>query len=531
MAKVKKDEYKLPNPLVYRLNNPNYTIYHRAALGGLASTITAWGKNQPDGITAKVERDEVSFSWDGEKLSDQDFLRKLIEASFKLSKDGSKMIDLPGQRLDVDREGLRLAVHNGITSTFLQHPKMRLGEKGSRRIGLKTADDETENFFTYKAIDSFAHQKAQKTGLLDEKLKGNLPPFAAIQQWTIPGITSGAEELFAPTEEAILLLFLMVGSVIFMLRPRTFKEKAQSCLVVPDVIDLLEFAESIDFINIQQSGNLKMFSNNYLNRIVGGAEEAGLRFLLDLETAKTLKKHRESVSGCIVIAMGKVAWDKNQINRSLIAKVKSNYKEINIFKAAREYLGKSKTIKLENGDSFVVPSSPIPELIAANLASERHWCSNFVSLVSEKKDFQQMLYSIGGLQKMKDEIKDSDDRIIIAAFQQAWGITMGNLSTRAESRNSDRYTDIDVRKERVRNEILRHKTTEQLSGWFLRFCADATKGDSLSSISKNKEQIRKFIFNERNLERLRNLCLFALISYEGKKKSDDGNNQNQGESK
>lgn len=529
MAKVTKEEYKLPNPLIYRLNNPNYTIYHRAALGGLASTVIAWGKNQPEGITAKVEENQVLFSWNSEKLSDQDFLRELIKASFKLSNDDSKMIDLPGQRLDAAREDLRLAVHNGITSTFLQHPKMRLGEKGSRRISLKN-DDGTESFFTYKAIESFAHQKAQKTGLLDEKLKGNLPPFASIQQWTIPGITSGAEELFVPTEEAILLMFLMVGSAIFMLRPRTFKDKAQSCLVVPDVIDLLEFAESIDFINTQQGGNLKTFSNNYLNRVVGGAEEAGLRFLLDLETAKTLKKHRESVSGCVVIAMGKVAWDKNQINRSLIARVRGNYKEINVFKAAREYLGTSKTIKLENGDSFVVPSSPVPELIAANLAAERHWCSNFASLVSEKKDFQQMLYSTGGLQKMKDEIKDSDDQIIIAAFQQAWGITMGNLSERAESRNSDKYTDLDVRKERVRNEILRHKTTEQLAGWFLRFCADATKGNSLSSVSRNREQIRKFIFNAKNLERLRNLCLFALISYEGKKKSD-GNNQNQGELK
>lgn len=529
MAKVTKDEYKLPNPLVYRLNNPNYTIYHRAALGGLASTIMAWGKNQPEGITAKVERDEVSLSWDGEKLSDQDFLRELIKASFKLSNDGSKMIDLPGQRLDAAREDLRLAVHNGITSTFLQHPKMRLGEKGSRRIGLKT-DDGTENFFTYKAIDSFAHQKAQKTGLLDEKLKGDLPSFAAIQQWTIPGITSGAEELFAPTEEAILLLFLMVGSVIFMLRPRTFKEKAQSCLVVPDVIDLLAFAKAVSFINAQ-SQDLKKFSNSYLNRVVGGAEEAGLRFLLDLQADDLVQTEYKSVNGCVVVAMGKVAWDKNQVNRSLIAKVRGDYDEINVFTAARQYLGMSKVIKLENGDSFVVPSSPIPELIAANLANERHWCSNFISLVSEKKDFQQMFYSIGGLQKMKDEIKDLDDQIIIAVFQQAWGITMSNLSKRAESRNSDRYTDIDVRKERVRNEILRHKTTEQLAGWFLRFCADATKGDSLSSISKNREQIRKFIFNERNLERLRNLCLFALISYEGKKKSDDGNNQNQGESK
>ena len=518
MAKVKKEEYKLPNPLIYRLNNPNYTIYHRAALGGLASTIAAWGENQPEGIKAEVERNQISISWNGEELSDQDFLRRLIDASFKLTKE-EKWIDLPGHRIDTARKDLRLAVHNGITATFLQHPKMRIGEKGSRRIELKTGDDDTGNFFTYKAIDIFAHQKAQKTGLLDEKLDGTLPPFGAIQQWTIPGVAGGSEEFLVSTEEAILLHFLMVGSVVFLLRPRTFKEKAQSCLVIPDVIDLVEFSEAISFIN-SQNQDFKKFSNNYLNRVVGGAEEAGLRFLLDLKTASLVKTEFESVRNCIVVAMGKVAWDKNQVNRSMIAKIRGDYDEINVFRAARIYLGKSKIIKLENGDSFVVPSSPIPELIAANLANERHWCSNFVSLVSKKEDFQQMMYSTGGLQKMKKEIKDEDDQIIIDVFHEAWRITMKNLYGRAEARRSDEKKDLKVRKERIRNEILRYKTPELLAGWFLRFCADATKGNSLSKLSENGERVRKFIFNPRNFDRFQNLCLFALLSYSGKKNSD-----------
>ncbi len=53
MAKV-KEEYKLPNPLVYRLSNPNYTIYHRAALGGLASTIMAWERISPKELLPKL---------------------------------------------------------------------------------------------------------------------------------------------------------------------------------------------------------------------------------------------------------------------------------------------------------------------------------------------------------------------------------------------------------------------------------------------------------------------------------------------
>ena len=49
--------------LVFRLSNPGYTIYHRAALGGLAATIRAWGENPPPGITASYDRDTARLAW------------------------------------------------------------------------------------------------------------------------------------------------------------------------------------------------------------------------------------------------------------------------------------------------------------------------------------------------------------------------------------------------------------------------------------------------------------------------------------
>src|SRR6266508_4604429 len=185
MAKKVKStsEFKLPNPLEYRLSNPNYTIYHRAALGGLAATVRAWGNDPPNGISGKVERNRVLLEWSND-LSDQEFLQRLVDASFKLS--DTKMIELPGQRIGVYQEGLQLAIHNGITSTFLQHPKMRPGEKEPRRFELRTPDQEVGSFFTYKAMDRYAHQRAQKTGLLEDRLNGRLPSVAAIQQWTVP---------------------------------------------------------------------------------------------------------------------------------------------------------------------------------------------------------------------------------------------------------------------------------------------------------------------------------------------------------
>lgn len=524
MAKKLKtqSEYKLPNPLVYRLSNPNYTIYHRAALGGLAATIYAWDNDDgpPDGIKAEVERDQVRLSWD-ENLSDQEFLHRLIHASFKLDEE-TKLIELPGQQITAGIRDLRLAIHNGIAATFLQHNKMRPGEKTPRRMPISDADGTELGVFSYKAVNEYAHRKAQGLGLFDVKEGGGLPATAAIPQWMVPGATGGAAALEAPTDEVILLMYLMVGSAVFLLRPRTSQDKAQACVVVPDVTDLDGFATAIE--SIAGSGRkFQRFSNTYLGRVVGGAEEAALSFLLDLHAEKEVTSEH-SVAGCIVVAMGKVAWDKNQINRSLIAKVRDDYEEMAVFKAARP-LGRSKVRRTKEGVDYVVRSSPLPELVAANLAAGNHWCANFKSLVSKKIDFERMLFDRGGLNLMKEAIKDADDQAIINVFQKAWEIAMGRIGALDREGKLIFGRKTETESEKIRNAILRAKTSAALASWFLRFCADATKGAPLPTLrdTATATRVRQFIFNPRNFERFQNLCLFALVSYAGKARV--GNNE------
>ncbi|MCI0487075.1 MAG: type I-MYXAN CRISPR-associated Cas8a1/Cmx1 [Blastocatellia bacterium] len=511
MAKIRKskasNETEPRKELFYRLTNPSYTIYHRAALGGLAATIRAWGNNKPEGIEVELQSDSVRLSW-GNELTEQEALRRILAASFKLTED--KLIDLPGQGISADQYDLLLAVHTGISGTFLQHNKMRPGEKEPRRIELKSPDDDTSEIFTYKAINSYAHQKAQGTGLLEEKLKGRLPAIASIPQSVIPGATGGAENLQASPDESILLMFLMVACPVFLLRPRTYQERAQYCVVVPDIADLEKFARAMQRI-AATSQSVKRFSNTYLGRVVGGAEEAALRFLIDLHAGDVTSER--SVSGCLAVAMGKVAWDANQINRSVIVKLKSDYPEMDIFRAANQHLGKSKIIKSKKGEGYAIPASPVPELIAANLAAERHWCSNFKSLVSDQKEFDRMKYWKGGLTAMKEAIKDADDQAIIRAFHEAWRSAMRALYDRARREGLDESRLIEVERERMRNAILRAKTADALAGWFLRFCADATKGAPLGAFQSDSARLHKFIFNPRNFDRFQNLCLFALVSY------------------
>lgn len=493
--------------LIYRLSNPGYTIYHRAALGGLAATIRAWGSNPPEGITAELYQDRVRLAW-SDQLSDQEALRRILAASFKLTDD--KMIDLPGSGIRTGQEDLRLAIHNGILGTFLQHHKMRPGEKEPRHFVLRTVDDESGAFLTYKAVDSYAHQVAQGTGLLDVKLNGKWPEVATIPQSVIPGAMAGAVPLKASAQEVVLLLFLMVGCSFFLLRPRTYKEKAQTCIVVPDIVDLSAFARAVH--RIASAGqNLVRLSNTYNRRVVGGVEEAALRFIVDLG-AEDIASER-CIAGCLAVAMGKVAWDPNQINRSLIVKLKGDYPELGVFRAAYQYFGDAKMIKLRSGESYAIPACPVPEIIAANLAAERHWCTDFKDLVDEKQEFNQLIFMKGGLKAMSEAVRDEDDRAIIHAFQAAWRMTMGKLRGRAEREQLDFNRLVEVERERMRNTILRAKTADALAGWFLRFCADATNGAALPALRDNSTRLRRFMFNQRNFDRFHNLCLFALVSY------------------
>jgi hypothetical protein len=104
---------------------------------------------------------------------------------------------------------------------------------------------------------------------------------------------------------------------------------------------------------------------------------------------------------------------------------------------------------------------------------------------------------------MKEAIKDADDQAIIRAFHEAWRLTMGALGDRARRDGLDFSRLVEVERERMRNAILRAKTADALAGWFLRFCADATKGGALGALREDGMCIRTFIFNPRLLLSLR----------------------------
>lgn len=523
------------SPLVYRLSDPGFTIYHRAALGGLAATIRSWrarkhgvpppltfveGRSKKGGtlrddagrcVQVTVKSSSVRIRW-CEPTTDREALALILKASFRLTDEG--LIYLPGQGFGPEREDVLLAQHDAITRSFLQHGKKRPGiGKGS--VVLKDEDGE-QHALTFTRVGRYSHQVAQASGLLMKGEgwtiePGNLPDEASLTQSILPGAMKGAGVLKEKATHVFLLHFLMVACPVFIVRSRKREKKVQSCLVVPDVSDLLAFSTRLERVGAE---TIRRHTNDYLGRVMGGAEEAALRFMIDLkgtESTETL-----GVSGAQVFAMGKVAWgDKTQSYRSWIARVKTpdQYPDFAVFEAAAGTLGRAKIIQIKKGEPFAIPTSPLPDLIAANLAAGGRWSDGFADLVSKKKDFVDLCYRREGMRAMNNAIRDEEDRLVIRCFQKAWSMKMGALGERASGQKLDFSRLAEVERERIRNDLLRTKTSDQLAGWLMRFLADASRGGTPREFTDNADAFRKFVFHPRNGERLRNLLLFALVSY------------------
>lgn len=516
-------------PLVYRLSDPGFTIYHRAALGGLAATIRAWNQNLvpaplsyepqramgggtlkgPDGaqVAIRTSATEISLDWPSE-TTDRQALALMLQASFRRTEEG--MIDLPGLGLDRNREEVLLAVHSGLAQTFLQHNKKRPG-KGVGTVALKISDGDQPAVFTFKKVDRYSHQVAQGTGLLGEGWDvspGEPPEVVTLSQALLPGAMAGAGELEATPGDAFLLQYLIVSCPVFLVRSRRRQEKVQSSLIVPDVTDLKHFSMRL---HRASSRDLPRFSDTYLGRVVGGAEEAALRFLMDLRSHGVAEDL--GVSSFLVVAMGKVPWDKNQQNRSGIARVITRYDEMGVFEAAAGHLSKSRVVHNKKGEPFAIPDCTVPELIASNLAGGEHWCAHFRELVAEKRDFSSLLYRKEGLRAMRDAIQDKEDRLVIERFQKAWEMIMAALGERAREKGLVFSRLVEVERERIRNDLLRSRTHDQLSGWLLNLMARASRKGAPPAFKEDSNTFRSFVFNPRNADRLKNLLLFALVSY------------------
>jgi CRISPR-associated protein Cas8a1/Csx13, MYXAN subtype/CRISPR-associated protein Cas8a1/Csx13, MYXAN subtype, C-terminal region len=507
--------------LTYDLFNPTYTIYHRAALGGLACTIHAWMESgeyerlAEQGIYCEYDKSAVRLKWD-DHLSDAKVVQRLLDMSFRVT--DKKLIDLPGHGISGSGDSERVAIHNALLGTFLQHGKSRPGDKGIRVINVADADNEDVVIpLSYRPVNSYVHGTPLERGILNRKDPLNKP--AKIPQSVVPGAVAGTVPLEAPGHEVFLLLYLMAGCQLYLVRSDMLKEKSQYCILVPDVCDLQLFtSQMIHGTSKNQNINRDEWFG-FEKRVAGGAEEAALRFIVERLAVEAVRPAAFGIKGFQIVSMGKIAWDKQQVYRNYIRFARIHYDELNIFQTAiGSRLGAIRKIPLKSGEFFWVKETRFPAMVAANLVADRHWCDGFNEWVSEQKEFNQLKYYRKELGAVSNAVQNEQDKAVIQVMHEALRRLYGRLGERAQREGTSFERLADVELERMRNSILRAKSMDSLTQWFMHFCSTVSSGKNISLFGEHKELLYKFLFEPRNFTRFQNLCLFSLLSYESSNK-------------
>lgn len=440
--------------LQYDLNTSYYSIYHRAALAGLASTIKAWRQNGPPDLHCEVSSSTVEIGWT-DNISDVEALKRLLAWSFRISDDG--VIDLPGQQFGA-RKDLQIMNHYALLHSFLQHSHSRSCEPELRKITLDCGTSELPLHLQYAAVTRFAHQTALGTRLFSNKDNANFPSEALITQALVPGILLKRYPLTCSAQDAILLLFVCVGSSLFKLQPFIPDKTSQISILIPEVRNLLEFVSQR--VRLHNATPFRLFrTNSYEGRIAGNSDAAALSFFMD---AKALGAPD---SWCQTVTMGKLKWESYQLHRTGVATPTSSHL-LPQFELTSRQFKRCIHILDKNFNSFLFPATVLIELIADNSLSHRKWYHKIESLIQVDSCFDHFWLNQRALAQLKASLSEPGEIMTASTFECAV-----QLFLQDEALSNQNYPDKSIKTKIVvlKNSILRLRGAEQTLNWFFTF--------------------------------------------------------------
>lgn len=500
--------------IVFDLFDHQNTIYHRTAMGGLASTIAAWRGNQPKGIKASFDMSQIVIDYDdiyfeeeakkkaessskkrAVKVSSNNVLEAVIDcilkASFKVTEEG--FIDIVGHRIPSNDLDTKIAIHNCISISFLQHGKKRpLNKSLPGKIMIEGLDDDKYGFYSYKPVLNYNLQK-------DFKINSN---FDTVGQDCIPGVYEGAFCHFqASWKDLFLLRYVIAGSFLYSV-------DRNCCIVFSAVNDLEKFVKFVYCLNCQ---NVK-FSKNECS-----VSDAILSIDLVEHLGGSSIFARDCIDELYVLEMGKVAWlGKEQKNRKAIIDTDLEFDNLALYKQARTMLRKELRLSSVKSEGYyVLCLDTFCSFLAKNIVEKRHWAFRLNKYCSEK--IGKMLnfdllrqFKRKEINKMINLIEDKTDKLFIEVCQKLLERHYAEWYSSGKSPKT-----IDSKIDAIRCKINGFKTTEQYRKWFIhRFCS-VSNGYSIDIIEKNKQELWTFISDKKNFDRCRDLTVFAMISYVG----------------
>lgn len=490
------------------LSDRSLTWLHGAGMAGLWMTLKQLEEQFPTASQRPGQFDwalsslGISLNWSGRDL---DTLTWLLQQSFQTNREG--LISLTGlhpQTLSFDTQ---VTIHQGITETFLQHNQFYQSTEKKRlelKIGKKTIVAQ------YKALTSYAHQGFAKH-LCDEHGR-LLQKSIQIAGWLYPGAAMSHAAFSKQTkfevtpEEALALLFAPIACWYFMLPAEQPNKQTRYVLVIPEIHDLITYAEC----------KWSIRDSSYDNFWVANSGDAGLKFLSLQEEARPAANH--DIRQCQSVLFGKTKWASQQLVRTEVAIVEATEKTISCYQLSCKSFPNN--IIYDSDKKSYVIASRIPGRIADNLAQDLPWWFHFDEETDVGQSSGKISFEKEALLKMIEETQWNDPakKLFINACHEA----LRRIYAKLYDRTSDsEYVQIERRGIRIRSELGRCKNAITLRKFMSNFFSEAGQ---IPTLQNHWEDLLPIITGEVDWRLTRDLILLALASYKKSEAPKDAGN-------
>lgn len=472
------------------------TWLYQAGLVGLWMTLNQLkeefpnASQRPGQVDWQLSSTGINLYWSGRDL---DILDWLLKQSFQLDHQG--MISLKGLSASNLNIHAQLAIHQGITHTFLQHPQFY---KLSGKNRLTVEVDRSRISIQYKQLTSYIHQSFAKH-LCDKGGQFSEAPIQ-ISGWLYPGaVMSHAlfkeqTKLEARPEQALALLFAPVACWYFMIPADPYCEQTHYALVIPEVTDLAAYA----------GFNWKSRSLGYAEFWAASLRDAGLKFLTLQENLTPIGSN--AMKRCQSILFGKVKWSPQQMVRIDTAIVEATRETIHDYQLMCQH-SLNNRISQHEGKSYLAVSR-LRGIVANNLTQDLPWWFGFAKEIDSKKFYEENSTREGLLKMIEEgEWNDQGKRLFVRACHEALRSSYAKLYDRTPEGKRAQIERFNVR---IRSGLGRCKNATAFREFLSKFFSKAGK---IPTLQEHWEELLPITTGEVDWKLARDLVLLALASY------------------
>lgn len=363
------------------------TPLHRAGMAGLWMTLRHLAPRNGEVISWQlVPPDTITLIWD---CSDKEAMSWLLQQAYQLE---NGLIKLPplGDLTQLNQ----IALHQGITNTFIQHPRVIISQ-GVQSQMIEIEEGTPPISVQYKSLSYYPHQDLEKLKGLYNK-QGEFHSLVRMAGWLYPGggelhfALGGKTKLEEPPAGIIALAFAPIACSYYRVRSRLKQSKYLWALVVPDVQDMATFAATK-----QQRGFSLIGYDDYY---ASGLADTSLLYLTAIAGSRTSDTWQ--VPECEVWILGKEAWSKQSL---ITAKQRVSLSPEIHRQYALCHHHMPNGIKVGKNGTFIAISFG-REIAAENILNGQPWYAGLHHILTLSTDYIDLLSQEGSkLHNLKEE--------------------------------------------------------------------------------------------------------------------------------